>query len=402
MSPLVRGLRGPRRWSPPVATPPNFRRRRVVAGFCIVGVTLAIAVGPSLGSALSNQALGASTGARFAEWARTHGGNGIVNWIENVWYSHHQPPVGGRPPAGALTVSVGAGRQTSSDLPHLPVPPAIVPLASPAIPGEGQWSPAGRTVGGLPAVYETRLRPDPVHTSVVVGVAWMDTRLLRARLYSGSFIPGGGPFTYSAPVSTGMAATIVAAFNAGFQMPAANGGYYTDGKVLIPLRSGAASMVIRKDGTATVAQWGRDATMSPNIVSVRQNLDLLVDHGRAEPALSPTDTTRWGATLGNQVYVWRSGIGTTANGALVYVGGPGLNVTTLADLLVRAGATRAMELDINTDWVHFATYSPSTGTGLASPTNGSNLLPTMVGTPTRYFTDWWSRDFFTMSAVSSP
>ena len=58
--------------------------------------------------------------------------------------------------------------------------------------------------------------------------------------------------------------------------------------------------------------------------------------------------------MGNAIYVWRSGIGITADGALVYVGGPGLNITDLANLLVRAGAVRAMELDINTDWVNFS------------------------------------------------
>ncbi len=229
-------------------------------------------------------------------------------------------------------------------------------------------------------------------------MAWMDTKLLRARLYSGSFIPGGGPYTLSAPVSPTAADSLVAAFNAGFQMSSADGGYYTDGKTIVPLRDGAASVVIGKNGSITVAQWGRDATMSPAVASVRQNLDLLVDGGRAVPSLNPTDTTRWGATLGNQIYVWRSGIGVTANGALVYVGGPGLNITTLADLLVRAGAVRAMELDINTDWVHLATYDPPPGAP-ASVSNGTDLLPDMVGTPARYFTAWWSRDFFTMSAV---
>ena len=34
--------------------------------------------------------------------------------------------------------------------------------------------------------------------------------------------------------------------------------------------------------------------------------------------------------------------------------GPDLNITDLADVLVRAGAVRAMELDINTDWVNFS------------------------------------------------
>ena len=63
------------------------------------------------------------------------------------------------------------------------------------------------------------------------------------------------------------------------------------------------------------------------------------------------------------MYVWRSGVGITADGALVYVGGPGLNITDLADLLVRAGAVRAMELDINTDWVNFSAYRPAHACG---------------------------------------
>jgi hypothetical protein len=82
----------------------------------------------------------------------------------------------------------------------------------------------------------------------------------------------------------------------------------------------------------------------------------------------------------------------------VNVGGPGLNITDLADLLVRAGAVRAMELDINTDWVNFSTYRPASPTGTASPANGMELLPDMSGTPARYFQPWWARDFITMSA----
>jgi len=59
-----------------------------------------------------------------------------------------------------------------------------------------------------------------------------------------------------------------------------------------------------------------------------------------------------------------------------------------------------MELDINTDWVNLATFDPSTPTGLASPGNGTDLLPLadMSAGPSRYFTSWWARDFITMSA----
>jgi hypothetical protein len=359
-------------------------------------------LGISLGSALSNPALGTSVGSRLAEWARQNGGGSVVNWVENAWYSHHPPPVGGRPPPGAIrrphvgTVPVAIGP------PHLQVHAPIVPIASPPIPGEGQWTPVGRPVGGIPAVYETTLRPDAVHTSYVVGVAWMDTTLLRATLYSGSQIPGGGPYLHSAPIPPAAADSLVAAFNAGFLMSAANGGYYTDGKVIVPLRTGAASFVVYRDGTATVGVWGRDATMTPDVVSVRQNLDLLVDGDQPLPGLNAADSTQWGATLGNVVYVWRSGVGETADGALVYVGGPGLNITDLADLLARAGAVRAMELDINTDWVNFSVYTPAPSTGSALPTNGASLLSNMSGGPSRYFEPWWARDFITMSAAPSP
>ena len=89
----------------------------------------------------------------------------------------------------------------------------------------------------------------------------------------------------------------------------------------------------------------------------------------------------------------------TANGALVYVGGPDLNITDLADLLVRAGAVRAMELDINTDWVNLATFDPSTPTGLASPANGTTCSAGRHGgTPEPLLRVVVGTDFITMSA----
>jgi hypothetical protein len=355
----------------------------------------------SLGSALTNPGMGTTLPGRLAEWFREHGGASIVVWAENNWYSHHPPPVGGKPAKGAIPLHRSHTAQPTTPVAsvpvHLPPPAPLAPFASPALAGEGTWQPTGRTVDGIPTVYETYMRPDPVHTSVVAGVAWMDTKLLGATLYSGSTIPGGGPWQHTAPVSPQAATSLVAAFNSGFLLSNAEGGYYTQGQMVAPLRQGAASFVIYDDGTATVGEWGRDATMAPNVASVRQNLDLLVDNGQPVPGLNADDTTQWGFTLGNQVYVWRSGVGVTANGALVYVGGPYLNITDLANLLARAGAVRAMELDINTDWVNFATFSPPTPNAAASTANGTDLLPDMAASPQRYFASWWSRDFFTMS-----
>lgn len=377
-------------------------RHPLLAAFLAVAIVLTPAW-VSLGSALTNPSLGNSVGARFAEWARDHGASPVVNWAENAWYSAHPPPVGGAPARGSIPGLQPSGQPSrrpkhAHAAAHLPRPARMSSPAKHQLAGEGVWHPAGRLVGGTPAVYETWVRPDALHTSLVTGVAWMDTKLLRATLYSGSTIPGGGPYRHTAPIAAASARSVVAAFNAGFLMQNAQGGYYTGGKTIAPLRKGAASFVIYRSGSADIADWGRDATMGPGVVSVRQNLALLVDHGKATPGLNPSDTTKWGFTLGNQVYVWRSGVGITANGALVYVGGPGLNITTLADLLVRAGAVRAMELDINTDWVDYATYDPHRAEGAATAANGKALLPGMVGGVGRYFASYWSRDFFTMSA----
>ncbi len=380
--------------------PRRGRRRHLALGAGVLIVGAGSWFGVSLGSALFNPSLGSSLAARAAEWFRAHGAASFVNWAEREWYSHHQPPVGGTPPPGAIRKPPPrlAVAPASIQIPHLPPPPPIQPFAKPPIPGEGEWTPAGRYVDGIPALYITTLRPDAIHTSYVVGVAWMDTKLLSATLYSGSEIPGGGPYPYTAPIEPRAARSLVAAFNAGFLMSAANGGYYTDGRVIIPLRKGAASFVVYKNGSCNIGAWDEQVRMTPNVVSVRQNLDLLVNNGKPVPGLNANDTTAWGATLGDQVYVWRSGLGITRDGALVYVGGPGLNITDLANILVRAGAVRAMEMDINTDWVNFSYYKPSTADGLASPANGSLLLPQMTGGPERYFEAWWARDFITMSA----
>jgi hypothetical protein len=377
-------------------------RHPLLTAFLAVAIVLTPAW-VSLGSALANPSLGNSVGARFAEWARDHGASPVVNWAENAWYSAHPPPVGGAPARGSLPGLQSSGQpghrpKHAHVAAHLPRPARMSSPAKHQLAGEGVWHQAGRLVGGISAVYETWVRPDALHTSLVTGVAWMDTKLLRATLYSGSTIPGGGPYRHTAPIGKAGARSVVAAFNAGFLMQNAEGGYYTEGKTIAPLRKGAASFVIYRNGSANIADWGRDATMGPGVVSVRQNLALLVDHGKATPGLNPSDTTKWGFTLGNQVYVWRSGVGITAYGALVYVGGPGLNITTLADLLVRAGAVRAMELDINTDWVDYATYDPHAAAGAATAANGKALLPGMVGGVGRYFASYWSRDFFTMSA----
>jgi hypothetical protein len=175
---------------------------------------------------------------------------------------------------------------------------------------------------------------------------------------------------------------LVAAFNSAFRVDAARGGFYLDGRTVGTLRTGAASFVIDRQGHASIGMWGRDVQMSGNVVAVRQNLDLLVDGGKAVPGLDANAGGRWGATLGNRLYVWRSGVGITSSGAIIYVAGDRLSASSLAELLRRAGSVRAMELDINPEWTSFVSYPKE-----------QNLLPTMQRKASRYDTTG-TRDFF--------
>ena len=273
---------------------------------------------------------------------------------------------------------------------------APTPLHSFVSNGRVAWRGVGRPVNGQRAVYVTSLAM-PDGPARFAGIAWMNTHLLAARLYSGSLSPGGVSWHYSAPITSAAARTLVAAFNGGFLMKDSHGGYLSEGRLVAPLRAGAASLVIYANGMATVGQWGRDVTMSRSVVAVRQNLTLLVDHGRPVPGLRASDVLIWGMSLHQVINDWRSGLGVTASGDLVYVAGP-LNIIDLAHTLVRAGAIRAMVLDMNPLWTVFATYSPATPRALAAPGNGTTLLASMYQTPARFFEPTYSRDFVTMSA----
>jgi hypothetical protein len=313
---------------------------------------------------------------------------------------------GGRTGRHGGSTDAGSGRVTVVRVDR----PGAAPLAAPAalrpFPGtrayarDGVWRPAGRLVDGRHAVYQTLLVP-PGGTKRA-GIAWLDTGLLSARLYSGSVSPGGGPWKYTAPVTPSAARSLVAAFNGGFKMADAHGGYYSEGRMVRPLARGAASLVIYADGAATVGAWGSDVTMTPSVRAVRQNLIPLVVNGRpAKRAVSP-GWRAWGRTCpcGKGQHgtdrQWRSGLGVTADGALVYVAGPQLTPAQLAGLLVRAGVVRGMELDINPTWPVFASFRPAAQGGPAAPTNALRLLDTNRG-PSAFFSPAYGRDFITMS-----
>jgi Phosphodiester glycosidase len=376
---------------------PSRRRhlvRRFLAALMVIVLVVMVLVGVSLWGAWrtpGNQ----SFEAKWADWLRAHHAAAVANAIEQYYYSHHVPPRGGRP-ARLNTVPAPSGRQASPARVGLP-PPSPEPLVvSPGLPGEGQWVPADATVSGTAAMYMAQFRADTVYTGQITSAVWIDPTRLRIALVPGAQEPGGR--WPQPPDITGVTlSTAVAAFNGGFRMQDAHGGFYLDGHQAIPLQAGAASMVIYVDGHINIGAWGSEVTMTPLVGAVLQNLVPIVDNGQTAPDATYHDTHIWGATLGANTVVARSGIGVTASGALIYVAGPALTARSLAESLQRAGAVRAMALDINPEWVTFSFYSHPSA---ANPTviASAKLYPQMQRAANRYLGPTReSRDFFTVS-----
>jgi hypothetical protein len=291
--------------------------RRRVPCCVIVVVLIALALSPlefSYGEALSGRG-GGSVSVRTVEWFRDHGGSGIVDIVENWYYALQKPQAAAPDPSQLprLTSSTGSAAplQGPAPLPH---------RVDGALPGEGVWVPVGGDRPAAAPAYTAYFRPDPSAPSVVAGVAWMDQGAARTTLVTGTVDSGGAATEQAAgQVPPSQRADLLATFNSGFRLKDAHGGMVADGRVVRPLRDGAASLVVGRDGRAVVGQWGRDVALTPDVRSVRQNLDLVVDGAAPVAGLDADANGRWGSSHNQLQYTWRSGLGVDAAGNLLYV-----------------------------------------------------------------------------------
>jgi hypothetical protein len=366
-----------------------FRRRTVRVISALIGVFI-VWVAFSAGQAtFQNNGQGAA--ANLSEWARNHYLGPVVTFGE--WLSYNPPKVGGKPsmslavPKGeqVTPVKVPKAKHKNEFVPDIPA--TLKSLAGGSVPGEGQWRVVEK-VRGEPAILTTFLR-DATYTSYVNGIASVDQRLVRFYLRPGYEDPGYAKWNAPYDVPAGSRKDLLATFNGGFVIADAQGGFYLNGVYHGSLITGSASVVYYKNGTIKIGEWGRDFTMNSSIAGVRQNLKLLVDHGKISPNLNQDIETNFGATLGGGYFVWRSGLGITKDGRIVYVYGPALDVQDLAELLQRAGAVEGMQMDINPAWMKFDYYQADGNPGNPTPVP---LLSTQQPSPYSYYSPS-TRDF---------
>jgi hypothetical protein len=367
-------------------TPTQLRRRRIVTR-SVLGVCLVCAgtVGWSVGKALTYPGKD-SNQARLAEWARDHELGFVVNRMEDLQYRMNPPKVGGTLSAEALARMRATAPAHLAAQPLVPLRAPMKPLVSPGLPGEGVYRTLS-TARGEPIVQGTYVRPDGQHTSYEAAVAWISGKYARFQLHPGAREPGG-TFDVPATIPQGQRTGLVATWNGGFRITdgGSRGGFYLDGKTDGELRDGAASEVFYKNGSIKIGVWGRDVHMTPDVVGVRQCLELMVDGGKVVPDID--DDSKWGVSDQSSMYVPRSGVGVTAQGDIVMVVGQALSADSLAHLMQHAGAVRAMPLDMNRAWPSFMSYDSAHDPANPKPTN----ILDFEDPPDRYYVQA-TRDF---------
>jgi Phosphodiester glycosidase len=312
-------------------------------------------------------------GVRSVEWLRTHHGAWLVNRAETAYYSWRAPAKGG--PALKTLPTVGA-----APAPAVPRrravayrPPPARGAVRPALPGEGVWRSTGRNVEGAPAVLVTTFRPERDYPRIVAYAAWFDHTRTQLALYPGRYEPPNASPRGPMEVPHSQRWRLLATFNSGFLHRDSGGGFAVNGDVAEPMSRGQGTIVAYRDGRVDVVSWRRGPTPPRNVVLAQQNLPLIVDHGRPNPLLA--DNSLWGSTLGNTVSTWRSGAGVDRHGNLIYAAASDLTAAGIANVLVRAGAVRAIELDINPEWPTLVTYGKG-GTGNATKVVPNSMQPT--------------------------
>jgi len=357
-SPSRRGGKGPNR----------VRRIALVAAF--------VALIPAAFSYLTtmSEPSNSSLGIRTVEWLREHGAAGLVAQVESTYYALTAPGKGG-PTLRALP-RVGAGGAIGSAQTLAAYrPPRVAALIHPALPGEGVWRATRPGLEANPPVLLTTLRNQPEYPRVVAGLAWINTKRTTLTLNPGRQEPSVSVPRGTMELPQANRGKLLASFNSGFKLSDSHGGVVLNGHTYATMHDGQATLVGYTDGQVDVLDWSYGSIAPSSVAFARQNLPLLVNEGRPNSNLANGE---WGATIGNAVLVWRSGIGVDRRGNLIYAAGDNQTVQSLADALIRAGAVRAMELDINSYWVSFITY------GAPGAEDPRNLLPDMNRSASRY------------------
>jgi hypothetical protein len=291
------------------------------------------------------------------------------------------------PPAARTPTA--RGRPARSARPAAPPAPKVPPGPPQVLPGAGASTPTGF----VPAVrWAGRTIVSVARLADGAALLAFDQGAVTLHLHSGTIDAGATGWRWGPEVALSERSGLVAAFNGGFKLSTGAGGFFLDGRSGAPVQPGRGSIVTYADGRTDIGSWGTEVPAHGRpVVSIRQNLGLLIDHGSV--AANAGCRECWGATLGGVLAPARSALGIRADGTLVWAGGEHLSPEALAADLVGAHVVRAVELDINPEWVAAYLYAH----GLPAQTlSVVPIVPGQPGVPGQFLAPY-GRDFFTVT-----
>lgn len=261
---------------------------------------------------------------------------------------------------------------------------------------DGVWIPIVDDVapGRAPALYKAGVHPDPTRPYAVVAVVAMNLQELELHLVAGTREPESdtvGREKRPGRIPETDQATLLAAFNGGWQAIHGHFGMMIAGDQFLPPRDRGCTVGIYRDGHVRMATWTKLSAMDGELFAYRQGPRCLIETGAAAGGLRD-EALGWGASVDGETVIRRSALGISDDGKVLYYGmGDDLTARTLADALARAGARTVMELDINASFPRFLLYAH---TEAQQAPRVREALMAAKFTRGEYVDHPWYRDFF--------
>src|SRR5471030_1780 len=207
-------------------------------------------------------------------------------------------------------------------------------------------------------IAKTTYRPDIKRPYAIVSLVKMNIDNIRLGVVAGTQQPGGKmkPGPGKIPQDIQNSNKLIAAFNGGFQQKDGYYGMIVNNFIYLPLKENLATLVIHQNTPPTLVRY-YGQNLGDDTIAVRQNGPLLVENSQIVTSSDAWNMQTWGLTTTNSMYTWRSGVGITKEGNIIYACGPSLVPESLAKALLAGGAINAMQLDINPVWVRFILFN---------------------------------------------
>lgn len=333
-----------------------------------------------------------SVAAEFTDdYLRPLLGNKPVIFLEKIYFNSidRMTQLSGRSGEDpTLTKNDQMAPPKDGDLSLKPIPtnPNLTPIKN-----EGVWF--ERKLNIFPnkqVLAYTFVRPDSERPYANVTLIQADMGPLKLGVTAGKKQPGGpvgNPGTGMIPQEIIQSGNLIAAFDGGFQYRDGMYGMIIKDKTYLPLKPDIGTLIGYNNGSFKIIKYtGQD--LGKDVAFIRQNCPILIESGELA-VTNPVNRSLWGRTITSDIYTWRSGVGITREGNLIFAIGNNLNPETLAIALKMGGAIDAIQLDINPFWVRFTVFNYNENNKY-----DSSVLMKGVYDGAKEFLNGYEKDFF--------